>query len=191
VAPPTVASAPSLPLRPLPPTTPIPAAVAPSPVVVPPPARTEFAALPARPERVGAIPIFGGGGLALRQPAETVVIGSDGRPLTSPPAAGNGIRLRAPGDVAAGNMMALADDLPPGRFNIDLRGASVEDAAAAVFGVLLDRPYSVAPGLGVPITLAPSRPVAAAELLASFRRQLNAAGADLRRTADGYAIVRN
>jgi hypothetical protein len=43
----------------------------------------------------------------------------------------------------------------------------------------------------VPITLAPSRPVAAAELLASFRRQLNAAGADLRRTADGYAIVRN
>ncbi|MEQ9640286.1 MAG: hypothetical protein RIM84_09705, partial [Alphaproteobacteria bacterium] len=191
-----VAPAPSPPIKPAPRRASAPPVISP-PAVAPVPAaparRLDLAALP-RPmarERVGAVPIYGGGGLTLRPPGTaTTVIGANGGVVPSPPASG-GIRLRPPTpSVAAAPALALGDDLPAGRFTIDLRGASVQDAAAAVFGGLLARPYTVAPGLNLPITLAPQRPVDAAELIVAFRQQLNAAGADLRRTPEGYEIVR-
>lgn len=76
-----------------------------------------------------------------------------------------------------------------GRYNVDLRNSPIAEAAATIFKDLLRRPYRVAPGVSGTISLAPGRAIDAAELLSAFRQQLQANGADLQETADGYVIA--
>ena len=66
----------------------------------------------------------------------------------------------------------------------------IATAANAVFGTMLKLPYEIDDGVAGRVTIAPDRPVEARELVAALRLQLQASGADLRGTGDGYRIVR-
>ena len=163
-----------------------------------------------RPVRPGAVPI--GYGPARNEPLSPLQQPPTGRPilvLTPPDFAG---ARPDPGPGPAPPRITLTPPTPParpapattapirpamaapglrlgGRYNVELRDSSIEEAAATIFGQLLRRPYRVAPEVRGTISIAPSRSVDAAELLSAFRQQLQANGADLRETADGFVIT--
>ena len=163
-----------------------------------------------RPVRPGAVPI--GYGPARNEPLSPLQRPPTGQPVIvlteadfaraqpQPPAAPvrSGVRLTPP---TPGAKPAPTTATPPraavaapglrlgGRYNVDLRNSPIAEAAATIFNDLLRRPYRVAPGVRGTISLAPSRAIDAADLLSAFRQQLQANGADLRETADGYVIA--
>ncbi len=163
-----------------------------------------------RPVRPGAVPI--GYGPARHEPLSPLQRPPTGQPIMvltdadfagAPPApqvapVQPGIRLTPPTPGAkptpTTTAPARAAVATPGlrlggRYNVDLRNSPIEEAAATIFGDLLRRPYRVAPGVRGTISLAPSRAIDAAELLSALRQQLQANGADLQETADGYVIA--
>ncbi len=98
-----------------------------------------------------------------------------------------------PGRPPAAPALSTAErPLRPGDVSLDYPGVDVQAVAHAVLGDILGVPYSVPPDIHTPITLAPSRPIARADVPRALELALAPAGLALTpQPGGGYAILPN